>query len=111
MRLFGMRKGGWLHIGSHPPCEKEAGSGLLLLDKHTIRLRRILLLRHVHAFLMPQLVSISEHKLFDFASQLGELVLFEDADGDGVAATGRVAELDFLTGLKPRDSCCQSDVL
>lgn len=48
----------------------------LLLDKHTIRLRRILLLRHVHAFLMPQLVSIGEHKLFDFASQLGELVLF-----------------------------------
>lgn len=82
----------------------------LLLDKHAVRLRRILLLRHVHAFLMPQLVGIGEHKLFDFASQLGELVLFEDADGDGVAATGRVAELDFLTGLKPRDSCCRSDM-
>lgn len=38
--------------------EKETGSGLLLigehllLDQHAVGLRRILLLRHVHAFLM-----------------------------------------------------------
>lgn len=36
------KRSGLLLVGEH-----------LLLDEHAVRLRRILLLRHVHAFLMP----------------------------------------------------------
>ena len=64
----------------------------LLLDEHAVGLRGVLLLGHVHAFLMTQLVRVREHAGLDLLCEAHELVLFEDAHGDVVRAAGRIAE-------------------
>ena len=56
----------------------------LLLDEHTVGLRGVLLLGHVHAFLMAQLVGVGGHAGLDLLGEAHELVLLEDAHGDGV---------------------------
>lgn len=75
--LYGLR----LLIGEH-----------LLLDEHAVGLRGVLLLGHVHAFLVAQLVRVREHAGLDLLRELHELVLFEDAHGDGVRSAGRIVE-------------------
>ena len=56
MRLFGMRKADGFTSEAIRLAKKRSGLLLvgehLLLDEHAVRLRRVLLLRHVHAFLM-----------------------------------------------------------
>ena len=64
----------------------------LLLDEHTVGLRGVLFLGHVHAFLMTQLVGVREHAGLDLLGEAHELVLFEDAHGDGVRAAGWIVE-------------------
>ena len=64
----------------------------LLLDEHAVGLRGVLLLGHVHAFLMAQLVRVREHAGLDLLRELHELVLFEDAHGDGVRPAGWIME-------------------
>ena len=64
----------------------------LLLDEHAVGLRGVLLLGHVHAFLMAQLVGVREHAGLDLLGETHELVLFEDAHGDGVRPAGWIME-------------------
>lgn len=64
----------------------------LLLDQHAVGLRGVLLLGHVHAFLMTQLVGVREHAGLNLLGETHELVLFEDAHGDGVRAAGWIVE-------------------
>ena len=75
--LYGLR----LLIGEH-----------LLLDEHAVGLRGVLFLGHVHAFLVAQLVGVREHAGLDLLGEAHELVLFEDAHGDGVRAAGWIVE-------------------
>ena len=42
----------------------------LLLDEHAVGLRGVLLLGHVHAFLVAQLVRVDEHEFLDLLSEL-----------------------------------------
>ena len=64
----------------------------LLLDEHAVGLRGVLLLGHVYAFLMTQLVRVRGHAGLDLLGEAHELVLLEDAHGDGIRSAGRVME-------------------
>lgn len=64
----------------------------LLLDEHAVGLRGVLLLGHVYAFLMTQLVRVREHAGLDLLREAHEPVLLEDAHGDGIRSAGRVME-------------------
>lgn len=64
----------------------------LLLDEHAVGLRGVLLLGHVYAFLMTQLVRVREHAGLDLLREAHEPVLLEDAHGDGVRSAGRIVE-------------------
>lgn len=87
LRLIGLRRslgllcGLRLLVGEH-----------LLLDEHAGGLRGVLLLGHAHAFLMTQLVGVGEHAGLDLLCEAHELVLFEDAHGDGVRAARGIVE-------------------
>lgn len=72
-RSLSLLRGLCLLVGEH-----------LLLDEHAVGLRGVLLLGHVHAFLMAQLVGVGGHAGLDLLGEAHELVLLEDAHGDGV---------------------------